>query len=210
MPDDNVTVAFDDWLELRRSGNEMHVTLRSGGFRPEHRVTLEAVSALLYTGAPDLGFLDLIDAIRFDEVAGGGYLQNPPPDLVTKAVALLGLEPDAAVLYLQLLALPDPTDANVARWNGWTPARLKAARTTLAATDLVRTAKRSRAGRTLFLPGGWADFRSPRRPVETWKLPLLAVEPLVLPAGTVADCFRAAWQRVEDGDRPTYEELSTD
>lgn len=200
---------IEDWLQVQVSEHSVEVAVRPSAYRAEHRTTLDAVCALLEERVPDLGFLDRLD-VRFEEPpAGVGYLQNPAitvPDLVEK----VGLEPDAAVLYLQLLAMPDPTDANVARWNGWTPARLKAARTTLAATDLVRTAKRSRAGRTLFLPGGWADFRSPRRPVETWKLPLLAVEPLVLPVGTVADCFRAAWQRVEAGDRPTYEELSTD
>ncbi|MEJ8640444.1 hypothetical protein WKI68_01365 [Streptomyces sp. MS1.HAVA.3] len=83
-----------------------------------------------------------------------------------------GLGADAAALYLALLAMPDPTDRNTARWTGWKPARLKAARAELAATDLVVEAGRSRAGRTLFLPGGWSDMSSPTLPVEQWKLPM--------------------------------------
>ncbi|MFD0574667.1 hypothetical protein ACFQ0T_42305 [Kitasatospora gansuensis] len=35
------------------------------------------------------------------------------------------------------------------------------------------TAARTRAGRSLFLPGGWTELRSPHVPLETWKLPLL-------------------------------------
>jgi hypothetical protein len=114
------------------------------------------------------------------------------------------------VLYLQLLALPDPTDANVARWTGWKAARLKAARAALAETDLVLTAKRSRAGRALFLPGHWLDSKGPALPVEAWKKPLLSTcFDLLLPQGTVEGAFREAWQRVEDGDAPGYEALTT-
>ncbi|MFD0527080.1 hypothetical protein ACFQ1I_07070 [Kitasatospora arboriphila] len=67
------------------------------------------------------------------------------PDLVEEAAARHGLGADAAALYLMLLAMPDPTDRNTARWTGWKPARLKAARAELAATDLVVQASRTRA-----------------------------------------------------------------
>lgn len=95
------------------------------------------------------------------------------PDLVAAVSQRHGLGPDAAALYLILLGMPDPTDRNTARWTGWRPARLKAARAELAGTDLVVAATRSRAGRSLFLPGGWAELRSPQLPLETWKLPML-------------------------------------
>ncbi|MFG2987857.1 DNA-binding protein [Streptomyces sp. NPDC048257] len=136
------------------------------------------------------------------------------PELVEEASTRHGLGADAATLYLALLAMPDPTDRNTARWTGWKPARLKAARAELAATDLVVSAGRSRAGRSLFLPGGWADMPSPTLPVEQWKLamyglntgerPLLGV---LVPAEPAAELYRRAWQRVREGDLPRFEEL---
>jgi hypothetical protein len=135
------------------------------------------------------------------------------PHLVGEVAAKFGIDEDAAVLYLQLLALPDPTDANVARWTGWKPARLKAARAALAATDLVLTAKRARAGRSLFLPGGWLALSRPHLPLETWKAPMFGIEDridgVVVPCEPLADLFAHAWQRVLDGDTPAYEELRT-
>src|SRR6185503_16997028 len=56
----------------------------------------------------------------------GGYEANPllsVPDLVDKAAGELGTDPDVAALYLQLLTLARPTNANVRRWNGWSASR---------------------------------------------------------------------------------------
>ncbi|MFI1012849.1 hypothetical protein [Streptomyces sp. NPDC020965] len=131
------------------------------------------------------------------------------PELVTAAAGRFGLSDDAAAVYLMLLALPDPTDRNQAEWTGWKPARLKKARTELAATDLVVEAKRARAGRTLFLPGGWLDEKAPRLPAESWKTPLLPWDDygFVVPDRPVAELFTEAWQRVVDGDAPGFEEF---
>ncbi|MEO3973315.1 hypothetical protein [Streptomyces sp. CAU 1734] len=131
------------------------------------------------------------------------------PELVTAAAGRFGLSEDAAALYLMLLALPDPTDRNQAAWTGWKPARLKRARTELAATELVVEAKRARAGRSLFLPGGWAENSAPRLPWETWKQDLLpwGGHGSAIPDRPVADVFALAWQRVVDGDAPGFEEF---
>ncbi|MFJ4846524.1 hypothetical protein [Streptomyces sp. NPDC088733] len=133
------------------------------------------------------------------------------PDLVAEVAAAHGLGEDAAVLYLQLLALPDPTDRNCARWTGWKPARTKKARTELAASGLVVEARRPRAGRTLFLPCGWRDLKAPALPVETWKERLYPVRDHVrtVPLVPVPELFTAAWERVRDGDAPAFEELTT-
>ncbi|MEU6813936.1 hypothetical protein [Streptomyces sp. NPDC046860] len=143
-----------------------------------------------------------------------GYAQNPAlsvPELVTEVAGAHGLGEDAAALYLQLLALPDPTDRNIVRWNGWKPARAKKARAELAATALVVEAKRPRAGRSLFLPCGWRDLRSPALPVETWKEGLYPVPGHrgALPLQPVPELFARAWARVGAGDAPAYEELTT-
>ncbi|WP_405683393.1 hypothetical protein [Streptomyces sp. NBC_00057] len=133
------------------------------------------------------------------------------PDLVAEAVDTLGLSADAAALYLMLLALPDPTDRNCVRWTEWKPARVKKARAELAAGDLVVEAKRSRAGRTLFLPCGWLERGAPGLPLETWKERLYPVagSTRTLPHLPVPALFAAAWARVRGGDAPAFEELDT-
>ncbi|MFD7033475.1 DNA-binding protein [Streptomyces sp. NPDC059917] len=151
------------------------------------------------------------------EADGTWWPQDPSrsvPDLVAEAATTLKLGADASALYLALLAMPDPTDRNTARWTGWKPARSKAARAELAATDLVVSGTRARAGRTLFLPGGWTEPAAPALPLEEWKLPLY--EPLVdgypglgalVPSEPAADLYRRAWQRVRAGDAPRFETL---
>ncbi|MEU0135699.1 hypothetical protein ABZ172_16975 [Streptomyces sp. NPDC006296] len=137
--------------------------------------------------------------------------QRVVPELVAEAAAALGLSADAAALYLMLLALPDPTDRNCARWNAWKPARTKKARAELAATDLVVEAKRSRAGRTLFLPCGWLERGAPGLPLETWKEGLYPVagSTRTLPETPVPELFATAWARARGGDAPAFEELDT-
>lgn len=161
----------------------------------------------------------MIEHNRGDDLPDGSIEQNPTvsvPDLVPVVAKEVDISEDAATLYLQLLALPDPTNKNVRAWNGWTAGRLKKAGEELAGTDRVVTAKRSRAGRELFLPGGWEPLKLPNLPIETWKLALYgydSVEPFrggaatrVLPRCVVPDLFRRAWQRIVDGDHPRYAE----
>ncbi|GAB3895892.1 hypothetical protein GCM10029964_076470 [Kibdelosporangium lantanae] len=140
------------------------------------------------------------------------YYQDPTvsvPDVVDEVADRHGLDRDSAALYLQLLALPDPTDKNVARWTGWKEARLRKARTTLVETNLVVTAKRSRAGRSVFLPGPWIALTSPHLPLEAWKARYFRFDDqgravaVLVPVGPVADLFHRAWQRVKDGDAPS-------
>ncbi|MFK0104347.1 hypothetical protein [Streptomyces sp. NPDC091217] len=155
---------------------------------------------------------DLARALAAEGPAG--YAQDPSvcvPGLVAEVAAAHGLGEDAAALYLQLLALPDPTDRNCARWTGWKPARMKRARAELAAADLVVEAKRPRAGRTLFLPCGWRDLKAPALPVETWKEALYPVSDgdRTLPLVPVPELFARAWERVRAGDAPSYEQLTT-
>ncbi|MFF1545916.1 hypothetical protein [Streptomyces sp. NPDC058291] len=159
---------------------------------------------------------ELADAVAAgtDPQGPSGHAQDPTfsvPGLVAEVAARLALSEDAAALYLQLLALPDPTDRNCARWTGWRPARMKKARAELASTDLVVEARRPRAGRTLFLPCGWLDLKSPALPVEVWKESLYPVRAHVraVPLLPVPELFGRAWARVRSGDAPAYEELTT-
>ncbi|MET7332044.1 DNA-binding protein [Nonomuraea sp. NPDC005650] len=155
------------------------------------------------------------DPLAGERGADGTWWPQDPgrsvPSLVVEVAKEYGLGEDAAAAYLMLLAMPDPTDRNVARWTGWKPARLKSAHAELADTDLVVRATRQRAGRSLFLPGGWTAQSAPRLPLEQWKLPLFDLTghsgvPLV-PIEPAADLYARAWGRVRDGDAPRFEEL---
>jgi len=171
--------------------------------------TVAGLWVLLYSRLPE--------ALADDGTPAGRFPHDPTvsvPDLVEAVAGSYGLDPDAAAYYLQLLALPDPADKRVTAWNGWTPARLKAARAALLTQDLVVEAKRERAGRSVFLPGGWLPLSAPNLPVEAWKSGLHIGVNGNLPAGrvlvttTVGDLFRAAWKRVTTGDAPRYQSLS--
>ncbi len=138
------------------------------------------------------------------------------PDLVAEVAGEHGLGADAAAVYLMLLAMPDPTDRNTAKWTGWKPARLRAARAELAGTDLVIEASRSRAGRSLFLSGPWLERGSGQAPIEGWKVALFDLAPdgtaglgVTVPFQPAADLYRRAWQRLRDGDRPRFDNLPT-
>lgn len=139
----------------------------------------------------------------------GAYEADPRqscPELVARAAKQLGVGADAAALYLQLAALAEPTDRNVRRWNGWSAKRHAEVRAELLGTGAVVEAKRTRAGRTLFLPGKWTELKAPHLPLETAKLAAHAVRPLwrdqihspfgrVLPTAPLHEMFAAAWDR---------------
>ncbi|MFE6186399.1 hypothetical protein ACFQ6U_18450 [Streptomyces sp. NPDC056465] len=173
---------------------------RSGELRALRTLLGKETDALVSAGAPD-----------GTPLRPGQDPSRVVPELVAEAAGALGLSADAAALYLMLLALPDPTDRNCVRWSEWKPARIKKARAELTATGLVVEAKRSRAGRTLFLPCGWLERGTPGLPLETWKERLYPVEgsARTLPDISLPDLFAAAWARVRDGDAPAFEELET-
>ncbi|RNL82447.1 hypothetical protein [Halostreptopolyspora alba] len=134
----------------------------------ELRADLERVR-VCYDG----GLARMVRRTATTPVPAGGYEANPRlsvPDLVDTAAGELGVGADAAALYLQLLTLARPTDRNVRTWNGWTAARHKAARAELLDRGLVIQDNRSRAGRSVFPPGGWTVLKTPELPLETVKL----------------------------------------
>ncbi|WP_295804336.1 hypothetical protein [uncultured Corynebacterium sp.] len=143
------------------------------------------------------------------------------PELVEQVASALHVSENAAVYYLQLLAWPDPTDANVRRWNEWKKADITNAGAELIDAGVVVEAKRSRAKRKYFLPGGWTEGQPPHLPIETWKTepfgifklgarskaePLLNVSVAPLPP---TEWFTACWERSQGEDAPQFEELET-
>lgn len=201
---------------LDSTGSDPYLPMLRGD--DQHPLPVEAALRAVY----DPGFAALLadpgaPAAGAADAEGTWWPQDPGrsvPEVVAEVSAAYGLGADAAVLYLALLAMPDPTDRNTARWTGWKPARLKAARAELAATELVVSGSRARAGRTLFLPGGWAEPSTPVLPVEQWKLPMYGLAPggvpglgVLVPGEPAADLYRRAWQRVREGDAPRFEQL---
>lgn len=184
----------------------------------------EAPARTLRTCA-DHGLTELAHAIRCEEalvsglssmvarsattpVAAGRYEADPQqsvPELVEQISASLGASPDAAALYLQLLTLARPTDRNLRGWNQWTPARHKKAQAELVALRLVVEDKRTRAGRTAFVPGPWTEkLAKPHLPLETAKLAGYLVRPtegkdiigpyrVILPPRPLHEMFADAW-----------------
>ncbi len=140
------------------------------------------------------------------------------PELVQQVMQHHALSTNAARYFLQLLALAHPTDANIRAWNGWKKKDIDTASAELLDKGLIVEAKRSGAGRSRFLPGGWLPGSTNNKPMEVWKAPhyLLwqadkvqpAIEgcPVLVPAQRL---FEEVWERYTSGDVPGYEELKT-
>lgn len=206
-------VTFDDGLSItasRESNNRVY-------FRPAHYGLDERTAKLhgiICTGGYDL------DAVRFltdpacvdivDRIASGGlapeaYECDPrasAPAVVAELADRLELAPDPTALYLQLLAIPQPTDVRVRTWNGWSPAQHKKAVLALVERGLVIQDRRPKAGRGVFLPGSWKTItgRPDAVPIEDWKAEFLA--PLDIAPGSswpfypLPDLFARARDRV--------------
>lgn len=187
------TDADDPWFERLTA---LRGGVRSAGFDALRRILDPEFEKLLSADGPVGEALDPTYSV---------------PELVAEVAETHGIGQDAASLYLQVLALPDPTDRRVAQRTGWKPARLKKARAELAGTDLVVEAIRPRAGRSLFLPGGWHALKTPALPLEIWKDGLYTqkFDNPIVPDLPAADLYRRAWQRVQDGDAPGFEQLVT-
>ena len=139
------------------------------------------------------------------------------PATVAAAAHALAVPPDAARLFLQLLALPAPSKAAVQRWNGWDAKAWSAASTALVDAGHVVVGQRARAGRDIFLTGAWVELPAPDLPVETWKLSLYGATPAadgsvttpldrLVPQVPLHRQFEQAWARWASGDRPGFVE----
>jgi len=169
------------------------------------------------------GHFDKIIADLGDETKSrpAGCYRDPrvsAPAVVAEVRQELGLSEPAAVYFLQLLALVDPTDTNVKTWNGWKKKQLDEARAELIAHDLVVEGKRTGAGRTVFLPGAWWEAQSGSMPVEAWKSNFYLIRYRERCESTVRWCpptepfdqlFQTVWGRWLSGDRPSFDTLTT-
>lgn len=110
-------------------------------------------------------------------VEAGAYEANPAasaPKLVAKVAAARGVSNDAAALYLQTIALPEPTTDHVLVWNGWDAKRYAAAAAELVHAKLVLEKKVDGAGRTIFAPGDIVKKTKLNLPIESSKLAFIS------------------------------------
>ncbi|MBA2543548.1 MAG: hypothetical protein H0V17_28160, partial [Deltaproteobacteria bacterium] len=150
-------------------------------------------------------FKAFAERVKDSPVSEGGYEANPlqsVPKLVDKVAKELGVSKEAAALYLQTLALAEPTQLRVCQWNGWKPKQYKDVSTELVKKKLLVEGKRERAGRTLFIKGGYSKGAGKNLPMEEWKQPFYATLERHVPSEPCHLLFARAWKRVEDGDKP--------
>lgn len=119
------------------------------------------------------GFAAMGARVAKTPVAVGAYEADPAASalpLVTKVASARSISSDAAVLYLQTIALPEPTKANVLVWNGWDSDRYETAAAEIVKAKLVAQAKVDGAGRKLFAPGAVVKKTKLNLPIEKSKL----------------------------------------
>lgn len=218
VPLDEEDTAFDDGLTvaaIRGAENRLY-------FRPaflgldDRTAALEAVAgigrhtlnAVRFLTGP--AFARIVERVASGALEPGACEADPRasvPEVVAETADHLSLAADPAALYLQLLALPHPTDTRVKAWNCWRAAQHQAAVAALLEKGLVVQEKRARAGRSVFLPGAWTEAGvAAAHPSEAWKSDLLAGLGLAgsgeWPRCPLPDLFTAARDRLLGGDQP--------
>lgn len=119
------------------------------------------------------GFGALGERVATTPLADSQYEANPAvsaPQLTRRVAGEQRLSVEAAVLLLQTLALPEPTKANVQRWNGWTAEQYEAAARELVKAKVVVSATVAGAGRKIFAPGDVVKQTKLNLPLERSKL----------------------------------------
>ncbi|MEU8007460.1 hypothetical protein AB0B66_40405 [Catellatospora sp. NPDC049111] len=159
----------------------------------------------------DPAFGRMIQTLDTDGLPPGAYSQNAllsAPHLVERIAKQFDLNMAAASLYLQLLALPDPTDGHLLRWNGWEAEQLAELGSVLLQRRLLVGASRPASGRRYFIPGPWLERRFVPA-FEAWKSALYGFAPdqeppyrWTLVSRPVTELFQAAADRVTCGDTP--------
>jgi len=156
-------------------------------------------------------FAALAQRVSESKLENGQFEANPlhsAPRTVAAVKKELGVSEDAAALYLQLLALAEPTDKAIRRFNDWTPKRHQTAQAELVKKKLVTEGKRERAGREVFLPGGFGKGSGKDLPMEDWKKPFYPNDlGRHLPLEPMHALFARTWKRVESGDAPKLEKV---
>ncbi|GAA2426510.1 hypothetical protein GCM10010191_43800 [Actinomadura vinacea] len=213
-------IVYDDGLLLVDAGSDIERAMLRPSALADPEKFEQAVRLCEDHGLPGLlrsirlvktmydgGLARMVERAAASPVPPGGYEANPllsVADLVDEVAGELGTDRDAAALYLQLLTLARPTDRNIRKWNGWSAGKHKAVQAGLVGLGAVQQDKRSRAGRSVFVPGGWTEVKAPELPLESAKLePHLAIVDSrkelagpftrLLPPAPLHEMFAKAW-----------------
>ncbi|POX56726.1 hypothetical protein C3489_02735 [Streptomyces sp. Ru71] len=222
--DDGLTVVVDGVVDRRGDRSQPELYFRPAFYADDDRSRTLLAARADSRHSPALELVEwlrgpvcarIVERVEDASLPTGSYETNPAhsaPALTAQAATELGVDQDAAALYLQLLTLRTPSDRNIRTWNGWKPARHHKAAAVLAERGLAVEDKRARAGRRLFLPGEWIHAKKPYQPMEAWKAQLLGLErayngrlatPLPLPTRTLPELFAHAWGLVREGRGPS-------
>lgn len=155
---------------------------------------------------------ELVARIAKTPVPEGAYEANPlvsAKATVAKLREAIGESDDVAALYLQMLALPNPTKKQILLFNGWKPGHYEAAAAALVKKKLLVEGKRERAGRDVFLPGGW-EKKSHGLSMETYKVATFDVVSFDEPTVSVAlhTLYSRAFARWSSGEKPGFEDVT--
>lgn len=206
--DDEVSFAVrTSAIRAQRASLQPYLT---GGKGDDEVYGIEGAKAAYYLLSKECE--ELVARIGKTPVPEGSYEGNPllsAKASVAKLAAATGVDDEAAALYLQMLALPNPTKKQVLLFNGWKPAQYETAAATLVKKKLLIEGKRERAGRDVFLPGGW-EKKSRGVSMETYKVPLYAHvsfdEPTVFTA--VHALYDRAAERWSAGEKPGFVDVT--
>ncbi|MFD3733134.1 hypothetical protein [Streptomyces sp. NPDC058632] len=222
--DDGLTVVVDGVVDRRGDRSQPRLYFRPAFYGDDERSRTLSAARADPRHDPGIEMVEwlrgpacarIVERLEDSSLPPGSYETNPAvstPDVLGRAAGGLGIDEDAAALYLQLLTLYAPGDRNIRVWNGWKADRHQKAAAVLVERGLVVEDRRARTGRRLFLPGEWIHAGKPYQPMEAWKAELLGVErsyngrlenPLPLPTRTVPDLFAHAWELVEEGRGPS-------
>lgn len=215
--DDGLVVVSEAGFDRRGEREAPNVYFRPGRYGADERsrrletvVDVEDSHLALVRRVRGPEFERIVQRITEGALPPGGYESDPQlsaPEVVEEVVATTGLDTDAATLYLQLLALPAPTDRRIRRFNRWTPAHHKAVAAALVEVGLAVADRRARAGRGIFLPGDWAGGDKFHPPMETWKAGLLGVRVIGHKVcsrsvvGPLPELFARAWRTRSYGNQ---------
>lgn len=119
------------------------------------------------------GFQSMMEDLRDPAAPPGAFAADPrwsSFEALAQARQQHGLTEDAAILYLLVQRLAEPTPERVQRYLGWSSQQHAQAASELVAKGLLMTAGHSGTPRTLFLPEPVASFERYPAPVEVSKL----------------------------------------
>lgn len=160
------------------------------------------------------GFKKILDIYKQENHPTDKFYADPlfsVPELVKEVQEKLDISENSARLFLQIIALPDPNQVRVMRYNNWKKAVYQKAEDELKNKELVKVMNISRTKRLVFMSGGIDIPSPPAAPLESYKTALYGLEydkkkrpdapyGMILPQRPLNEIFKDAWKMYKNGD----------